>query len=270
MNPTYRQALTELRGAQKAVARSAPAYSRFVNRRWGRYLAAGAASLGLTPDAVTGISALCTAAGIAVLALVPISVVSGVVVAVLLALGYAFDSADGQVARLQGRSSTAGEWLDHVVDAAKSVLLPLGLAVALFRSEEVDDRWVVLPLVSTVVTSVLFFAMILTEQLRRVHGVRSKADTDPGSRSWVRALLVVPMDYGVLCWSFVLLGFLPVFLGVYTVITVGTGLFLLLAAVKWYRELAALDAVRAGAAAAAPGRPAVPPAAASSAEQVPA
>ncbi|MBO9553269.1 CDP-alcohol phosphatidyltransferase family protein [Cellulomonas sp.] len=269
MNPTYRQALAQLRGAQKPAARSAPAYSRFVNRRWGRYLAAGAASRGLSPDAVTGISALCTFSGIAVLALVPISVGSGVLVAFLLALGYAFDSADGQVARLQGRSSTAGEWLDHVVDAAKSVILPLGLGVALWRSDAVDDRWVVLPLVSTVVTSVLFFAMILTEQLRRVHGVRSRADVDPGSRSWVRALLVIPMDYGVLCWSFVLLGFLPVFLGVYTVITAASGLFLLLAAAKWYRELAALDAVRATAGA---SQTAVPPGASGSpsAEQVPA
>jgi hypothetical protein len=92
---------------------------------------------------------------------------------------------------------------------------------------------------------VLFFAMILTEQLRRVHHVQSRADTAPGARSWVRAVLVVPMDYGVLCWSFVLLGVLPAFLAVYTVITLASAAFLLLAGVKWYRELAALDAARA-------------------------
>lgn len=245
MSTTYGAALEDLRLAQKPAARSAPAYSRFVNRRWGRHLAALAAAAGLTPNQVTGLSALSTGAGIALLALAPVSVPTGIGVALLLALGYALDSADGQLARLLGRGSTAGEWLDHVVDSAKSVLLPLGLVVALSRVEGLDDRWLALPYVSVVVTSVLFFAMILTEQLRRVHHVQSRADTAPGTRSWVRALLVVPMDYGVLCWSFVLLGVLPVFLAVYTVITLASAAFLLLAGVKWYRELAALDAARA-------------------------
>lgn len=244
----YADALAQLGSAQKQAARSSPAYSRFVNRRIGRYLAAGAAVAGMTPNGVTGVSALFTAAGIAVLALVPVSVASGVAVAVLLALGYAFDSADGQLARLQKRGSTAGEWLDHVVDATKSVLLPLALAVALWRVEDLDVAWVALPLASAVVTSVLFFAMILTEQLRKVHGVTSRAEV--GSFSWVRALLVVPTDYGVLCWSFVLLGVLPAFLAVYAVVTLASAGFLVLAGVKWYRELAALDAQRRAAAAA--------------------
>ena len=54
----------------------------------------------------------------------------------------------------------------------------------------------------------------------------------------MRAVLVVPMDYGVLCLSFVLLGAPAVFMVVYSVIFAATALFLLLAAVKWFRELA--------------------------------
>lgn len=240
--PTYRAALEELRSAQKVAARSAPAYSRFVNRRAGRFLAAAAASRGLTPDAVTGISAAVTASGLLVLALGDPTWPTGVLVSVLLALGYALDSADGQVARLQRRSSTAGEWLDHVVDSAKTALLPVALGIAVWRADGIDDRWLWLPVVAVVVTTVLFFAMILTEQLRRVHGVRSVADTAPGARSWLRAVLVLPMDYGLLCWSFVLLGAPTVFLSFYTLVTAYTALFLVLAAVRWYRELAALDA----------------------------
>jgi hypothetical protein len=45
------------------------------------------------------------------------------------------------------------------------------------------------------------------------------------------------MDYGVLCLSFVTLGAVPVFATVYTLIAAATTAFLLLAAVKWFREL---------------------------------
>jgi hypothetical protein len=63
--------LRRLSGAQKGAA-GAPAYSRFVNRRLGRFLAALAFHAGLTPNAVTGISAAFTATGIGVLALAPL------------------------------------------------------------------------------------------------------------------------------------------------------------------------------------------------------
>ena len=46
VSPTYRETLQRLRGAQKGAARSAPAYSRFVNRRLGRHLAASPTSGG--------------------------------------------------------------------------------------------------------------------------------------------------------------------------------------------------------------------------------
>ncbi|ASR56534.1 CDP-alcohol phosphatidyltransferase family protein [Cellulomonas sp. CW35] len=236
----YTDALRELKDAQKAAARSAPAYSRFVNRRLGRFLAAGAHVAGLSPNQVTGISALFTLAGIVGLATLPLTWGTGVAVAAALVLGYALDSADGQVARLQRRGSSAGEWLDHVVDAGKSVMLPLGLLVGLWRAPDVDDRWLAVPLVSAVVTSVLFFAMILTEQLRRARGVQSRAP-EGGRGASLRSLLVLPMDYGVLCWSFVLIGALPVFLVAYTLITAASAAFLVLACGKWYAELKALD-----------------------------
>ena len=50
---------------------------------------------------------------------VPPSVGVGICVALLFALGYGLDSADGQVARVTGASSPAGEWLDHVVDSIR-------------------------------------------------------------------------------------------------------------------------------------------------------
>jgi phosphatidylglycerophosphate synthase len=235
----YRAVLARLGTAQKGAARGAPAYSRFVNRRIGRYLAAAAYQLGLSPNAVTGVSALFTFSGIALLVALPPSWGQGAAIAVLLVLGYAWDSADGQVARLTGRGSPAGEWLDHVVDAIKVVTLPLALAVGLTVHDVVDPVWLVVPLVSVVTSSVLFFAMILTDQLRRAHGVQSVAPTE-GRFPWLRSVLVLPTDYGVLCWTFLLLGAPQVFLWVYAVITACTFVFLALALVKWFREVRAL------------------------------
>jgi phosphatidylglycerophosphate synthase len=235
----YSAVLARLGGAQKGAARGAPAYSRFVNRRIGRYLAAAAYKLGLTPNAVTGVSALFTFSGIALLVALPPSWGQGAAIAVLLVLGYAWDSADGQVARLTGLGSPAGEWLDHVVDAIKVVTLPLALAVGLVLHDVVDRVWLVVPLVSVVVSSVLFFAMILTDQLRRAHGVQSVAPTE-GRFPWLRSVLVLPTDYGVLCWTFLLLGAPTLFLWVYAAITACTAGFLVLALVKWFREVRAL------------------------------
>ncbi|MGH1525250.1 CDP-alcohol phosphatidyltransferase family protein [Leifsonia sp. L25] len=234
----YGDVVRRLRAAQKPPARSAPAYSRFVNRRIGRYLAALAYRARLTPNAVTGISAVFTFAAIALLVVFPPGWWLGVVVAVLLLVGYAFDSADGQLARLRGSSSPSGEWLDHMVDATKVSAMPLALAVGFARFGSAPTWWLLVPIGFAVVSAVLFFGMILTEQLRRrtVGAVPLAADR-PGRPSWLRALAVLPMDYGVLCVSFVLLGALPVFLVVYTAIALATTLFLLAAVVRWFREL---------------------------------
>ncbi|MEO5779329.1 CDP-alcohol phosphatidyltransferase family protein [Arthrobacter sp. PAMC25284] len=234
----YWATVKELSAAQKTAARGAPAYSRYINRRLGRLLAAAALRAGLGPNAVTAISAVFTFAGIALLVVFPPSAAVGVSVALCLVVGYAFDSADGQVARMQGSGSPAGEWLDHMVDAVKTSLMPLALAVGLYRFDAVAHTWLLVPLGAAVVSAALFFCMILTEQLRRHTGRVSVAD--PGGRSWLRSLLVVPMDYGVLCLSFIFYGALPVFLTVYTLIFAATAAFLVLASIKWFRELSAM------------------------------
>lgn len=233
----YRDTVKQLAAAQKTAARGAPAYSRYVNRRLGRLLAALALRAGLGPNAVTAISAVFTFSGIALLTVFPPSGALGIGVALLLVVGYALDSADGQVARMQGSGSPAGEWLDHMVDAVKTSALPLALAVGLYRFGAVDRWWLLVPLAAAVISAVLFFSMILTEQLRRQHGLVSVAA--PGNRSWVRSVLVVPMDYGVLCLSFAFYGVVPLFLAVYTLIVAATAGFLLLASVKWFREISA-------------------------------
>jgi phosphatidylglycerophosphate synthase len=247
---SYRESLHALKSRQKS-GKGAPAYSRFVNRRFGRYLAAAAYQAGLTPNAVTALSALCSFAGIALLALLPSSFALAIAVTVALVLGYALDSADGQLARLRGGGSRSGEWLDHMVDAVKISSLHLAVLIFLYRSNELPHQaWLLVPMGFTVVAAVSFFAMILNDQLRRANGLASGQDATAEPRraaSTVRSLLVIPTDYGVLCLIFLLLGLPIAFFIAYAVLFAGSTGYLLLACVKWFRDMRALDTTGAAA-----------------------
>ncbi|MGS0685680.1 CDP-alcohol phosphatidyltransferase family protein [Nakamurella sp. GG22] len=237
---SYREALERLRSAQKNT-KGAPAYSRFVNRRAGRYLAAGAHLLGMTPNAVTAISAAFSFAAIAVLAVFGPSLLVGMAVTLGLVIGYALDSADGQLARLRGGGSTSGEWLDHMVDATKISSLHLAVLISTYRFFDLpSDAWLLVPVGFTVVGAVSFFGMTLNDQLRR-NKSSEKVITRADTSSPLRALLVLPTDYGLLCFVFLLLGWPSVFFVVYGTLFFCCALFLVLAAVKWYRDMRAID-----------------------------
>ncbi|MGY1615771.1 CDP-alcohol phosphatidyltransferase family protein [Geodermatophilus sp. SYSU D00691] len=234
-----RETLRRLSAAQKGAA-GAPAYSRFVNRRLGRLFAALAFHARLTPNAVTAISAVFTATGIALLALVPPSVPMGLAVAGCLVLGYALDAADGQLARLRGGGSPAGEWLDHMVDAAKASSLHLGVLIGLHRFADVDPRWLLVPLGYCVVDAVTYFGTMLNEALRAQHGVPTRAQPTAEKVGIGRSLLTLPTDYGLLACAFVLFGLPWLFVPVYAVLFLAAAGFLALAAVKWFREMGRL------------------------------
>lgn len=241
VDETLGATLQRLAGAQKGAA-GAPAYSRFVNRRLGRLLAALAFHVGLTPNAVTGISALFTGTGIALLALAPLSWTTGIAVAACLVLGYALDAADGQLARLRGGGSPAGEWLDHMVDALKIASLHVAVLIGLYRSGVVEESLLLVPLGFSVVSVVLFFATLLNEAMRSQHGAVTRAARTAERPGTLRSLLVAPTDYGVLCLVFVLLGATDVFLVVYGALFAATALYLAAASLTWFREMGGLTA----------------------------
>lgn len=246
MTETLVEAHRRLAAAQKGHARGAPAYSVYVNRRIGRLLAAVAYSWGWTPNQVTVVSALHTAAAIGLLVLLPAEWWSGALVAALLALGYAWDSADGQVARLRGGGSLAGEWLDHFVDAVKLASLHLAVLVALWlHTPARDSAWLVVPLVFSVVSVVTFFGMLLNDLLKGKRGVASTHARGGGTLA--RSLLLVPTDFGLLCLVFALWGWLDAFLWAYAALAAANSAFLALAAVKWFREIRELDRTMGGA-----------------------
>lgn len=235
---SYTEVLSRLGSAQKGRARGAPAYSLYVNRRVGRHLAAAAHLAGLTPNQVTAVSAAFTTAGIALVAAGPRAAWVGVVVWLLLALGYAWDSADGQVARLRGGGSVAGEWLDHFVDSGKVIALHLAVLVGLYR-HGVGDGYLWVPLAFTLVSGMTFFGMILNDLLKGARGLASSAAR--GGGSGVRSLLLLPTDYGVVCLGFVLWGWAAGFEVVYALLFAAALGFLALAAAKWFREMTRLS-----------------------------
>jgi phosphatidylglycerophosphate synthase len=226
--------VARLAAAQKRRAPGSPAYSIYVNRPVGRRFAAAAYLAGLTPNAVTAISAAFTFAAIAVIALVPPTPLVGVGVGLLLMTGYALDAADGQLARLRGGGSPAGEWLDHVVDAAKLSALHLAVLVGWFRFVDLSSPALLLvPLGFAIVAAVLFFAMILNDFLRR----RDGGTRAPAEGGGIRSLLVLPTDYGVLCVAFLAFGVPLVFVPLYSLLFAASAAYALLALPKWFREM---------------------------------
>ena len=231
----FAEVVARLASAQKPRARGAPAYSVYVNRPIGRRLAAAAYLAGLTPNAVTAISAVCTFAAIAVIAAAPPAPLTGIAIGLLLVLGYALDSADGQLARLRGGGSPSGEWLDHVVDAAKTSSLHLAVLISWYRFVDLPGDWLLLiPIGFSIVAAVYFFAMILNDFLRARHGITPRPGSTGGG---IRSLLALPTDYGVLCLAFLCSGVPAVFVPVYGLLFLATAAYTLLALAKWFREM---------------------------------
>jgi phosphatidylglycerophosphate synthase len=207
--PTFTQALQLLNTAQKP-GHGVPAYTRWVNRRLGRLAAAAAASFGISANGVTVLSAACSAVAIVCLAFTSASAWMGISIAVLLAAGYALDSADGQVARLTGSSSPAGEWLDHVVDCVRVPAIHLAVLVGIWQAGVLPVWTMWLPLAYALTSAGHFMSQILAEQL-----LKGKAGNNKAPAGTLRSWLLLPTDMGTLCWVFVLWGNPQLFIAAY-------------------------------------------------------
>lgn len=233
----FREGRQRLADAQKP-ADGVPAYLRWVNRRAGRFFAACAYGLKTTPNVVTLVSAAVSFAGLVVLVAAPVAVWTGVVVAVLLALGFALDSADGQLARLYRMSSATGEWLDHVADAFRAPMFHAAVALALVLKTDGKTWLVAVALVWCVVTAGQFLSQILAESMVRRAG---RAQTRGGV---LRSFVLLPTDTGVQCWMFVLWGVPVLFAVVYTALAVIAVVHSAVSLRRRFRDLTALDRAR--------------------------
>jgi phosphatidylglycerophosphate synthase len=239
---TFGAALRELRAAQK-TAKGVSLYSRYVNRPLGRVGAAAAHRAGLRPNQVTALSAALSLAAVAGVALARPSWPLALAVYAGLVLGFALDAADGQLARLRGESSAAGEWLDHVVDCAKITALHAAVLISFHRFFDLPgDGWLLVPLVFQLAAVLIFFGGLLTDKLTP-RAARPGPGSPPPSR--LRAVALLPVDYGTLCLVFLLLGDERAFRFAYTALCGAYVLFCAAFSVKWFRELSALGALNA-------------------------
>ncbi|MBT2675208.1 CDP-alcohol phosphatidyltransferase family protein [Streptomyces sp. ISL-14] len=231
----FPSALRQLSKVQKP-ARGVPGYARFVNRPAGRLLAAAAHRIGLSPNHVTAASGLVTFPAIAAIAFCPPSHALGQWVALALLVGFALDSADGQLARLHGAASPAGEWMDHVVDCGKLLGVHAAVLISFYRFFDLPLPVLLLaPITFQFAAVLLFFGGILTEQLRRREaGVRAGPKRPPSA---VRGMALLPLDYGLLCLIFVFLGNQRIFFTLYAALLVAHVMFVPAFFAKWFREL---------------------------------
>lgn len=248
--PRYHWARENIKKAGKGKV-GTPAYLRFVNRPIGGWFACVAFAVGLTPNIVTALSAAVSFVGIALIALVNPTIVVSVIIAFLLLLGFALDSADGQLARLRGGGKPTGEWLDHVVDIAKISALHLSVMVSLYRFGDLStDGWLLIPAFFLIVNVTYYFSMMLKDKLVALSPRLSTEPQSVGSSatqggaatglshgSVGRSVFLLPADYGVQCIIFVALFQTAWFLTAYTALFVCITLFALQSWVKAYRAL---------------------------------
>ena len=231
----YGASLSALRSAQK-TPRGVSLYSTRVNRPLGRRLAALADALSLQPNQVTVLSAVCSFVAIAVLAGARPSPGSGVLASGLLVLGFALDSADGQLARVRNAGSASGEYLDHMLDCAGKATLHVAVLVALYRTGE-RGGWLLVPLAFQVLALLLFFGVILVGKLHE-QSARSGAVRAPGGvSSRISPVALLPVDQGVIALSFLLWGWSEAFQVVYVMLLLGHAAVLSAFLVTWFREL---------------------------------
>lgn len=230
----YRWAKQSLDQAQKP-AQGVPAYTRWVNRKGARVVAAFGYAASWTPNMVTAMSAVLSISGMVLLLVLPSAVWTGIPVAALLAAGYLFDSADGQLARLKKMSSKSGEWIDHVVDAFRSPAIHITVAIAV-TVQRPEYSWLALVALGySLITSGQFLSQILAEAFVRSAGAKQTRGGD--LRSWV----LLPTDPGTLCWSFLFWGIVPLFAVVYAALAAVALAHSVMSLRRRYKDLLNLD-----------------------------
>ena len=227
-NLTVAEAWQALASAQKPRAGALP-YTLFVNRPIGRVLAVTSYKIRLSPDHITLISAAITYASFIYMVTLGYRTLTASAIGVaLLLVGYALDSADGQLARLAQKQTVAGEWLDHTADNIKIAMFHISIVVVIFQiGTNVNAITLYALLLIGVLNSGRFFSTMLKEQLRKRANEVSSVLTN------LKGILLSPFfDYGLMCFIFL---FSPTGL-LFSVYAVWGGLTMLLCVIAFYRS----------------------------------
>ena len=197
----------------------------------------------ITPNQVTFLGALIFSGALATLLLWggPLGLL---VAALIIQLAYVFDCADGQLARLTGRSSPVGAYLDFLVDEFKALGLVAAFCLRLSVAQPGHAHtFLITGLLGTVLVAI---ATSLTTFVRRPeyagqtvkHGVKSVKPKPTSALGWALRAVENTAQWLIHYPSWILyvalLDFLPqvsgdllflaLFLGVYALYTAKTGL----------------------------------------------
>lgn len=243
----FRASFSQLRQAQKA-RKGVPLYLLWINRPAGRVVAASLGNTRVRPNHVTFAGAVLTYGALLWVAFAAEAGPAAALVWVPLALGYVLDSADGQLARLQGRSSAYGEWVDHVLDNGRIAVMHVAVFCFLLRNTNQDPVLLAAGVGTFLLaSSTLFFGGALLDQLRRnvaaAHGRTDTAAADTTAsgtarrRMMRRSIITLPVDYGVTCLAFLFLPLPEVFLWLYAGLAAAHALMCAAFLPKWRSEL---------------------------------
>jgi phosphatidylglycerophosphate synthase len=162
-----------------AAGKGGGLYSEAVSQRAGSVIAARAAGAGLTPNALTLGNLVCGVAASVVVIAAPTRW-AGLVALIGWQLAYAFDCADGQLARTTGRASPAGARLDVLCDVAVQTAIVAALSTVALAQRPSTPAWLVAAFAGTwlvnLVTSALPKVSLVPSQVRAVRLVKLVRD----------------------------------------------------------------------------------------------
>lgn len=121
---------------------------------------------------------------------------------------YVLDNCDGTLARLTGRSSGFGSWLDTMTDLLIHMVFFLGLGVAVWRQDP-QGPWLWLGILTAAGVFLCYLTSILRQVQRR--GVKAWAHPDPpkgteDSDLWSRARTLMRSDFSFVVLASALTG----------------------------------------------------------------
>lgn len=179
--------------------------TRFVSQPVGSVLVALGVLAGLTPNIVTITGLFFMLAGCVVLLSgdAPLNLVCG---GLLWQLGFAFDCADGQLARATGKSGLLGGWLDVSCDFIRQVAIALTILISL-STADVDLHWAGLAVFFLLSGQSVYLYTASLMNTTKPPGFETKGKGVGFVRAVLRQVLDTPLFLLVLvlCWPFKML-----------------------------------------------------------------
>lgn len=142
--------MNELQAIRSAFTQNASLFTHQVSYRFSQYVAYFSKRVGLTPNAVTSIGFVVSLVAGSLLFVHDKSFL--VAAAILLQVGFIFDCADGQLARVTGATSPFGAWYDFVTDRVREYYVYIALAVGLFHKTD-NSHYLLLAMIAIAIDS---------------------------------------------------------------------------------------------------------------------